>query len=168
MCWFLGLGLSLAIPTSQKPFLFTIYGTPLLGTPGWVVAPPHLGTGYLQGVLGMATVDEWMDDRAERPGARVWSPRPSPGQLGMSQEGPDWATERERNTENLEPGSCPPHGDPLNLVGSPRHWLSYALVSSDQKLSGPVEVARALCNSPRVLGPVPRWLRSDFQGRAPW
>ena len=48
-------------------------------------------------------VDEWMDDRAERPGARVWSPRPSPGQLGMSQEGPDWATERERNTENLKP-----------------------------------------------------------------
>ena len=47
-------------------------------------------------------VDEWMDDRAERPGARVWSPRPSPGQLGMSQEGPDWATERERNTENLK------------------------------------------------------------------
>ena len=50
------------------------------------------------------SVDELMDDRAERPGARVWSPRPSPGQLGMSQEGPDWATERERNTENLKPG----------------------------------------------------------------
>ena len=48
-----------------------------------------------------------MDGRAERPRARVWSPRPSPGQLRMSQEGPDWSTERERKTENLEPGSCP-------------------------------------------------------------
>ena len=55
MCWFVGLGLSLAIPTSHKPFLFTIYGTHLLGTPGWVVAPHFWELGTLQGVLGRAT-----------------------------------------------------------------------------------------------------------------
>ena len=66
MCWFLGLGLSLAIPTSQKPFLFTIYGTHLLGTPGWVVAPPFWELGPLQGVLGRATRSPQSLPRANR------------------------------------------------------------------------------------------------------
>ena len=58
-------------------------------------------------MIALVTVDEWMDGRAERPGARVWSPRPSPGQLRMSQEGPDWSIERELNTKNLEPELSP-------------------------------------------------------------
>ena len=66
LCCFLGLGLSLAIPTSQKPFLFTIYGTPLLGTPGWVVAPPFWELGALQGVLGRATRSPQSLPRANR------------------------------------------------------------------------------------------------------
>ena len=66
LCWFLGLGLSLAIPTSQKLILFTIYGTPLLGTPGWVVAPPFWELGTLQGVLGRATRSPKSLPRANR------------------------------------------------------------------------------------------------------
>ena len=55
LCWFVGLGISLAIATSHKPFLFTIFDTPLLGTPGLVVAPPFWELGALQGVLWRAT-----------------------------------------------------------------------------------------------------------------